>query len=283
MRKLTIALLMVSLFGLFGCKVSGTITHEGAGLAHVKVDLTGDAEMMTITDEDGDYIFENVSGNVIVTPVLDGYIFNPESKTVSLGSFEDIDGIDFPASLTTTDPADPPETLEEHRLAQVHALMHNTDDEISLEEMQALYTDDVQFVDPMNTVSGIQEVWGYLNNLRMFLDNFYFDIQEIIVGENTIVVRYRHYNTFRISDNLVTNVVPYDSCTIFSFRPGETKCHFQQDYYDQAVVFRELPVMKLVMKFVDKWAQDMASGDPVSPDQIAQVQREMEELWAKYQ
>ena len=117
----------------------------------------------------------------------------------------------------------------------------------------------------------------------MFLDNFYFDIQEIIVGENTIAVRYRHYNTFRISDNLVTKVIAYDACTIFSFRPGETKCYFQQDYYDQTVVFRELPVMKWVMEFVDKWAQDMASGDPMSPDQIAQVQREMEELWAKYQ
>ena len=93
MRKLTIALLMVSFFVLFGCKISGTITHEGVGLAHVKVDLTGDAEMITITDEDGGYIFENVSGNVTVTPVLDGYIFNSESKNVSLGSFEVIDGI----------------------------------------------------------------------------------------------------------------------------------------------------------------------------------------------
>ena len=120
MRKLSSVLLMLSFFILFGCKISGTITHEGVGLAHVKVSLTGDAEMTTITDKDGGYIFENVSGNVTVTPVLDGYIFNPESKNVSLGSFEDIDGIDFLATLTASDPAEIPETLEEQISEEGH-------------------------------------------------------------------------------------------------------------------------------------------------------------------
>jgi len=67
--------------------ISGTITtSDGAPLAGVTVNLSGATSRKTITDQNGNYRFENVdSGNFYtVTPARVNYTFNPDNRSFSL-------------------------------------------------------------------------------------------------------------------------------------------------------------------------------------------------------
>ena len=78
---------------------SGTVRSGGAGLASVQVDLSGNASRSARTDSQGAFSFAGVSGNkFVVTPSLEGYIFNP--STYELGSTSRTD-LDFTAAKGT--------------------------------------------------------------------------------------------------------------------------------------------------------------------------------------
>jgi hypothetical protein len=67
--------------------ISGSITHNGSGLAGVTVSLSGMATAQTMTDGSGYYIFNNLqNGSYIVTPTISGYSLNPTSRTVEVNS-----------------------------------------------------------------------------------------------------------------------------------------------------------------------------------------------------
>ncbi|HYE14885.1 MAG TPA: DUF4214 domain-containing protein [Pyrinomonadaceae bacterium] len=66
-------------------RLSGRVVGEGgAGLAGVKVELSGSQSVAAVTDADGGYSFEGLptSGAYVVTPSLEGFVFNPRSRSV---------------------------------------------------------------------------------------------------------------------------------------------------------------------------------------------------------
>jgi peroxiredoxin len=70
---------------------SGTVTSGGAGLASVQVVLSGDAARSARTDSQGTFSFAGVSGNkFVVTPSLEGYIFNPSKYDLASTSRTDL-------------------------------------------------------------------------------------------------------------------------------------------------------------------------------------------------
>ena len=73
--------------------ISGIITSGGSALPGVTVTLAGSASMVTTTDTNGKYNFNDVSsGTFTVTPSLTGYVFSPLNRNVWL---EGIDAIGF--------------------------------------------------------------------------------------------------------------------------------------------------------------------------------------------
>jgi hypothetical protein len=76
-------IIFIPLF-LFGCKIDGVITTNGTQvLPGVTVSLSGDENFTTVTDAQGRYSFDNLSGqNYIITPTLEGYVFFPEKKSI---------------------------------------------------------------------------------------------------------------------------------------------------------------------------------------------------------
>ncbi|MEJ2157948.1 MAG: carboxypeptidase-like regulatory domain-containing protein, partial [Desulfobacteraceae bacterium] len=94
--KLLLAVFVV--LGLLGCRIEGVITTNGnEALPGVTVDLSGDENDTAVTDEQGRYAFNDLSGtNYTVTPILEGYIFSPESQDVTFTkNNQSVAGVDF--------------------------------------------------------------------------------------------------------------------------------------------------------------------------------------------
>ena len=69
LRRLFLVFILIPTFALVGCKISGIITHNGAGLEGVTVVLSGDASMSPTTDADGNYVFDGLNqGTYTIAP-----------------------------------------------------------------------------------------------------------------------------------------------------------------------------------------------------------------------
>ncbi len=101
MRKLSISLLLLSFFVLFGCKISGTVTDGTQGVGGVTITMSGAASGTTTTNANGVYTFDNLLslGNHIITPSHEDYTFEPVSKSLNITFTNmEIGGIVFEAT-----------------------------------------------------------------------------------------------------------------------------------------------------------------------------------------
>ncbi|MCX5886113.1 MAG: carboxypeptidase-like regulatory domain-containing protein [Proteobacteria bacterium] len=79
--------------------IAGTITYNGSALSGVTVTISGGTSKTTTTDEDGEYIFSDLSsGTYIITPGKTSYMFTPVSKQVTAASCAVWLGVDFTAT-----------------------------------------------------------------------------------------------------------------------------------------------------------------------------------------
>ncbi len=99
LRKSTVFMILVSLLLMSGCKISGTVTDNGDGIKGVEIEISGNQGEMTIsTNSSGNYEFNNLlPGNYTITPISDGYDFNPVNTTVQITS--EITTADFLATV----------------------------------------------------------------------------------------------------------------------------------------------------------------------------------------
>ncbi|MFH2048881.1 MAG: carboxypeptidase-like regulatory domain-containing protein [bacterium] len=73
--------------GSSGAKVTGRIYYNGSGVGMAQVTLYGSAVGKTYTDENGDYMFDNLgSGDITIVPEKAGFAFYPQSKEVTTNS-----------------------------------------------------------------------------------------------------------------------------------------------------------------------------------------------------
>jgi YD repeat-containing protein len=83
--------------------ISGRILESGAGVAGIRVQLSGDRAAERVTDTAGAYRFPWLpAGNFVVTPVDPFYAFAPALRAVTLVN-ADVAGRDFTASFVDTD------------------------------------------------------------------------------------------------------------------------------------------------------------------------------------
>ncbi len=83
--------------------IGGQTTYDGAALAGVQVELSGDAAATKVTAEDGHYAIGWLpDGNYTVTPTHLFYEFTPPSRNITL-SGSDVLGQDFTAAIADTD------------------------------------------------------------------------------------------------------------------------------------------------------------------------------------
>lgn len=82
--------------------IVGFVWLNGAGLVGTTIAMSGAAGGTSVTSSSGIFSFLNVPvGNFLITPVLPGYVFSPESRSVQIDSDSSLDTI-FVASLEPT-------------------------------------------------------------------------------------------------------------------------------------------------------------------------------------
>ena len=95
-KNILLICIIITLLTLSGCQprdvlsnydVNGTVTVRGSneGVENVKIQ-GGNRE--AITSENGKFSMKNVSGNITVEPQKNGWEFEPESKEITVGTFE---------------------------------------------------------------------------------------------------------------------------------------------------------------------------------------------------
>jgi hypothetical protein len=96
-KKYISGFMLISLIFFSGCKISGRIADNGAGINGVKVELAGNVPMSVYTNDEGYYEFSNiliVDRAYTVTPSSDVYKFDPISRDVKVG-YGNIKNVDF--------------------------------------------------------------------------------------------------------------------------------------------------------------------------------------------
>jgi len=79
--------------------VSGAVQDQGAGVAGIAINVTGDASLTTTTDANGNYSLTPLPpGNYTITPNKGGYSFAPESLGLTVVD-SDVSAVDFAASI----------------------------------------------------------------------------------------------------------------------------------------------------------------------------------------
>ncbi len=120
-KRLFLYLVIVSTLMSAGCHIEGRIVDgNGQGIADVTVHLSGGVQTrVATTDTNGWYCFGNPAnddslpaGNYLITPVLSGFSFTPDNKTVPIttqimGDYGDVSlpvaGVDFIGTTSSND------------------------------------------------------------------------------------------------------------------------------------------------------------------------------------
>lgn len=108
---LIVALVVMSL-SLTGCfgggggtvsyTVSGAVVDaDGMGIDGVAIVVTGGRSTTATTGNGGEYVLTGLTGTCTLTPELDGYVFGPESRTVSAAST----GVNFTGTVEHVEPS----------------------------------------------------------------------------------------------------------------------------------------------------------------------------------
>lgn len=110
----------------------------------------------------------------------------------------------------------------------------------NLQRLDELYTDDVQFTDPLHEVQGLQQLRGYFAELYANVSELCFDfhgLDQISKGEGYLrwVMSYRHP---RLAGGRLIRV---DGCSHLLWRD---KVYRHRDYFDAgALLYEHLPVL----------------------------------------
>lgn len=156
MKKLITLLLAAFLaFGLVACAgggedtagtVAGTIKYNGAGLEGVSIQVGG--ETVATTDANGAYSLGEYTGEVTVTPAMEGYTFMPASITVQFARSD----ADFTAAAVASAEPDNPEPGEPVEPADATRIPAPTDG--------SLYDDFENGITPDGKWDIVNKNWG---------------------------------------------------------------------------------------------------------------------------
>lgn len=128
-------------------------------------------------------------------------------------------------------------------LNSINSLSHDNVREV----LQATYTEDVKFVDPVKTINGLDELTRYFENLYKRVNKCHFILNNYLPNTHCHSLEWVMYLQHqKISKN---HEIHLDGASFIKFK-GERVCH-HRDYYDLgALVYENLPVLGSVIKKV---------------------------------
>ncbi len=128
-------------------------------------------------------------------------------------------------------------------LTNINLLNHDNAKDV----LQATYTEDVKFVDPIKTLDGLDELTKYFENLYKRVNKCYFTLNNNLPnGHRNSLEWVMHLQHQKISKN---QEILLDGASFIQFN-GERVC-YHRDYYDLgALVYEHIPILGSVIKKV---------------------------------
>ena len=133
--------------------------------------------------------------------------------------------------------------LIEQFISSINSLNHNNVKDV----LQATYTDDVIFVDPVKKINGLDQLTRYFEGLYKRVNKCHFILNNYLPNTNNHSLEWEmHLQHQKISKN---QEIKLDGASFIEFT-GE-KVSYHRDYYDLgALVYEHLPILGSVIKKV---------------------------------
>lgn len=131
--------------------------------------------------------------------------------------------------------------LIEKFISSINSLNHNNVKDV----LQATYTENVKFVDPVKTINGLDELTRYFEGLYKRVNKCHLILNNYLPNTNNHSLEWEMYLQHqKISRN---QEIKLDGASFINFT-GEKVC-YHRDYYDLgALVYEHLPILGSLIK-----------------------------------
>lgn len=118
----------------------------------------------------------------------------------------------------------------------------------NLETISEIYNDDIQFIDPVHNLNGIDEVKSYFSGLYENLQSIKFIKKDLILEKNKAALFWE----MELSHKKLNSgeIILLHGMSKLHFND---KVYFHQDYFDMGeMVYQNIPILKSVINMIRK-------------------------------
>lgn len=129
------------------------------------------------------------------------------------------------------------------KFCKLYAKLHDTD----MSALGTIYTEHVEFIDPITTHHGLQALTDYLSSLTKQARTCFFDIHDIHIEGHTDTGSATITWTMRLTLKSNAKQVRLDGVSLIKF--ADNKIYLQRDYYDLGeMVYEHIPLLSWIIK-----------------------------------
>ncbi len=120
--------------------------------------------------------------------------------------------------------------------------------ELHLEQIDALYTQDIEFRDPLHTILGILALKSYMKNLYANSRDIRFEYTDELSGENWATITWLMH--FRHPSLAGGKLISVRGITQIRFTD---RIFYHEDFYDLgAMIYQHVPVLGRIIRFINQ-------------------------------
>lgn len=120
--------------------------------------------------------------------------------------------------------------------------------ELHLEQIDALYTQDIEFRDPLHTILGILALKCYMKNLYANSRDIRFEYKDELSGENWATITWLMH--FRHPSLAGGELISVRGITQIRFTD---RIFYHEDFYDLgAMIYQHVPVLGRIIHFINQ-------------------------------
>jgi len=120
--------------------------------------------------------------------------------------------------------------------------------ELHLEQIDALYTQDIEFRDPLHTTLGILALKSYMKNLYANSRDIRFEYTDELYGENWATISWLMH--FRHPSLAGGKLISVRGITQIRFTD---RIFYHEDFYDLgAMIYQHVPILGRIIRFINQ-------------------------------
>jgi hypothetical protein len=141
--------------------------------------------------------------------------------------------------------------IQKSTLLQEFKAFYQEANSSNLERMDRIYTQDIEFRDPLHNILGILALKSYMKNLYANSNCVEFEYTDEQRGENSATIAW--YMKFSHSGLARGKMIKLRGITQIRFTD---RIYYQEDFYDLgAMLYQHIPVLGAIVRFVNKRVQ----------------------------